>query len=258
MHELLLYGQVPFSRHEQLMNVLAGLTAMQPHRLVERHALFKPIHGPVQAQVQKGGTQGLNPTKKVARPNAQQTRDLYHTHLVKVLDEKECEASNDAMDVDDHVTENAENKESWQWQFRDIPEGGKRSATFRMAEDIDISAGDPQAYMEGLGYRYVSEHIVEGHRFVLNNTVIFLHRILQWSKPIDPPSINTPVSIGSAEPKPLDPSRGYILELKIRLSQSDPALIKIGEDQLLGLKTRLLGVVELKVPERLAFDTRVK
>ncbi|KAE9962227.1 hypothetical protein BLS_000630 [Venturia inaequalis] len=239
MHELLLYGQVPFSRHEQLMNVLAGLTAMQPHRLVERHALFKPIHGPVQAQVQKGGTQGLNPTKKV-------------------LDEKECEASNDAMDVDDHVTENAENKESWQWQFRDIPEGGKRSATFRMAEDIDISAGDPQAYMEGLGYRYVSEHIVEGHRFVLNNTVIFLHRILQWSKPIDPPSINTPVSIGSAEPKPLDPSRGYILELKIRLSQSDPALIKIGEDQLLGLKTRLLGVVELKVPERLAFDTRVK
>lgn len=108
-------------------------------------------------------------------------------------------------------------------------------------------------------YSYVSEHIVEGHRFVLNNTVISLHRILQWPKPIDPPSINTPVSIGyPAEPKPLDPSRGYILELKIRLSQSDPALIKNGEDQLLGLKTRLLGVVELKVPERLALDTRVK
>lgn len=153
MHELLLYGQVPFSRHEQIMNVLAGLTAMQPHRVVERHALFKPIHGPVQAQVQKGGTQGLNPTKKIARPNAQQTRDLYHTHLVKVLDEKESETSNDAMDVDDHVTGNVEDKELWQWQFRDIPEGGKRSATFRMAEDIDISAGDPQAYMEGLGYR---------------------------------------------------------------------------------------------------------
>lgn len=153
MHELLLYGQVPFSRHEQIMNVLAGLTAMQPHRVVERHALFKPIHGPVQAQVQKGGTQGLNPTKKIARPNAQQIRDLYHTHLVKVLNEKESETSNDAMDVDDHVTGNGEDKESWQWQFRDIPEGGKRSATFRMAEDIDISAGDPQAYMEGLGYR---------------------------------------------------------------------------------------------------------
>lgn len=153
MHELLLYGQVPLSRHGQIMNVLAGLTAMQPHRVVERHALFKPIHGPVQAQVQKGGTQGLNPPKKIARPNAQQTRDLYHTHLVKVLDQRDYGNSTDTMDVDDHVTENVENKELWQWQFRDIPEGGKRSATFRMAEDIDISSGDPQAYMEGLGYR---------------------------------------------------------------------------------------------------------
>lgn len=151
MHELLLFGQLPSSRHEQLMNVLAGLTAMQPHRVIERHALFQPTHGPVQAQVQKGGTQGLY--KKMPKPAAQQTRDLYHTHLVKVLDEDEFYKGSDAMDVDDHVTEADEEKRLWQWQFRDIPEGGKRSATFRMTEDIDITAGDPQAYIEGLGYR---------------------------------------------------------------------------------------------------------
>ena len=150
MHELLLFGQLPSSRHEQLMNVLAGLTAMQPHPVIERHALFQPTHGPVQAQVQKGGTQGLY--KKMPKPT-QQTRDLYHTHLVKVLDEDEFAKGTDAMDVDDHVTESDEEKQLWSWQFRDIPEGGKRNATFRMAEDIDISAGDPQAYMEGLGYR---------------------------------------------------------------------------------------------------------
>lgn len=100
--------------------------------------------------------------------------------------------------------------------------------------------------------------MVEGDRFVLNNIVIFLHRILQWQTPIAPPSINTPVSFGSTNLKPLDPSGGYVLEAKIRVSQSDPALIKIGEDQLLSLKTRLNGVVEMKVPERLALDTRVK
>jgi mediator of RNA polymerase II transcription subunit 18 len=101
--------------------------------------------------------------------------------------------------------------------------------------------------------------MVEGHRFVLNNTVIFLHRILHWQKPIDPPSINTPVSIGSSDNlKPLDPSGGYIVEAKIRLSDSNPALIKTGEDQLMGLRNRLNGVVEMKVPERLALDTRVK
>jgi mediator of RNA polymerase II transcription subunit 18 len=151
MHELLLFGQLPSSRHELLMNVLAGLTAMQPHRVTERHVLFQPTHGPVQAQVQKGGTQGLY--KKMPKPAAQQPRDLYHTHLVKVLDENEFAEGSDAMDVDHHVAESDEKKRLWQWQFRDIPEGGKRSATFRMAEDIEFTAGDPQAYMEGLGYR---------------------------------------------------------------------------------------------------------
>lgn len=101
--------------------------------------------------------------------------------------------------------------------------------------------------------------MVEGHRFVLNNTVIFLHRILRWQKPINPPSINTPVSVGSSDNlKPLDPSGAYLVEAKIRLADSNPALIKTGEDQLMGLRSRLTGVVEMKVPERLALDTRVK
>jgi mediator of RNA polymerase II transcription subunit 18, fungi type len=153
MHELLLYGQLPAARHEQLMNVLAGLTAMQPHRVTERHVLFQPTHGPVQAQVQKGGTQGLYNKKPKQAPQGQQSRDLNYTHLVKVLDEDEFAKGSNAMDVDGHVTEDDEEKRFWQWQFRNLPEGGKRSATFRMAEDIDITAGDPQAYMEGLGYR---------------------------------------------------------------------------------------------------------
>jgi len=152
MHELLLYGQLPESRHGQLMNVLAGLTAMQPHRVIERHVFFQPTHGPVQAQVQKGGSQGLY-KKTPKQVPGQQNRDLFHTHLVKVLDEDEFAKGSDAMDLDNHVTEEDDEKRIWQWQFRDVPEGGKRAATFRMIEDIDITAGDPQAYMEGLGYR---------------------------------------------------------------------------------------------------------
>jgi mediator of RNA polymerase II transcription subunit 18, fungi type len=92
---------------------------------------------------------------------------------------------------------------------------------------------------------------------VLNNTVIFLHRILRWQKPIHPPSINTKVR-SSEHLKPLDPSGGYMVEAKVRLSDSNPTLLKIGEDQLLGLRSRLIGVVDMKMPERLALDTRVK
>lgn len=150
MHELLLFGQLPESRHGQLMNVLAGLTAMQPHRVIERHVLFQPAHGPVQAQVQKGGTQGLL-HKKMPKPAAQKSRDGY-TQLVQVLDENEFARGRDAMDVDSEARESDGGK-PWQWRFRDIPEGGKRNVTFRMAEDTDITAGDPQAYMEGLGHR---------------------------------------------------------------------------------------------------------
>jgi mediator of RNA polymerase II transcription subunit 18, fungi type len=93
---------------------------------------------------------------------------------------------------------------------------------------------------------------------VLNNIIIFLHRVLQREKQVDPPSINTPVSTASADLKPLDHTGGYILEAKIRLSESSPALIKTGEDQLTGLRNRLKGVIEMKAPERLALDTRVK
>jgi len=255
MHELLLYGQLPASRHEQLMKVLAGLTAMQPQRVVERHVLFRPTHGPIQAVVQKGGSQGVGLNKNKKPQQAQQSKDLYYTHLVKVVGEDDFGIGREAMDVDDHVTDDEEEQRVWQWQFQDLPEGGKRAATFRMAESIDITSGDPEAYMNALGYKYVSEYVIEGHRFVLDNTILFLHRILSWNTP--PSDIKTSLPAFS-NLSPLDPSGAYLLEAKIRLSESNPVLIKIGEGELTGLQKHLKGVLDMRPPERLALDTRVR
>jgi mediator of RNA polymerase II transcription subunit 18 len=98
---------------------------------------------------------------------------------------------------------------------------------------------------------------VEGHRFVVNNTVLYLHRVLQWPSPPSTASINAPLP-PFPELKPLDSSGAYVLEAKIRLSGSNPSLIKLGEDELIGFRTRMKGVIDMKSPERLALDTRVK
>lgn len=42
MQELLLFGQVPLARHDYVLSVLAGIAAMQPKPIVEKHVVFKP------------------------------------------------------------------------------------------------------------------------------------------------------------------------------------------------------------------------
>jgi mediator of RNA polymerase II transcription subunit 18 len=157
MHEVLLYGQLPAARHDQLLNVLAGLSAMQPKRVIERHVLFKPTRGPVQLDIVRGAGAGAGgqaqPKKK--QQQVQQTGELYHTHLVKDLEEEDfgsAENGDHRMDLDESSED--EEKSVWRLRFEDVPEGGKRTAILRMVENTDLPEGDSQAYMEGLGYRY--------------------------------------------------------------------------------------------------------
>ena len=42
MHELLLHASIPRSRHTQLLNIFAGISAMQPAPVLEKHLVFKP------------------------------------------------------------------------------------------------------------------------------------------------------------------------------------------------------------------------
>jgi mediator of RNA polymerase II transcription subunit 18 len=159
MHELLLFGQIPAARYAQLLNVMAGLAAMQPERVVERHIVWRPTRGPVQMDVLRGGgvrqdAQVLK-TKKVGQLN-QQVGDLYYVRLIQSLAEEDFgEDSGGDVDMDegDGGVKESE-KSNWRLRFEDVPEPGKMTALLRMVEDIDFIEGDPQAYMEALGYRY--------------------------------------------------------------------------------------------------------
>ena len=105
----------------------------------------------------------------------------------------------------------------------------------------------------------MSEYYVEGHRFVLDNVVIFLHRILQ--EPGVRSLETSPKNIlpSFADLQPLDPSGAYILEAKIRIKDiNDTAVADLGVGELNRFKAQMKGCVELDPPERLLLDTRVR
>jgi mediator of RNA polymerase II transcription subunit 18 len=152
MHELLLFGQIPAARHEQLLNILAGLSAMQPQRVLERHVLFKPARIPQVTGAQKGGSQGV--ATGAPKQNQQASRnantDVFYVHLVKPLAEAEFGKSTESMDVD--RLKKGEGEGDWQLRFKDTPQPGKKPTILRGTETTDIKSGDPQAYVEALGY----------------------------------------------------------------------------------------------------------
>jgi mediator of RNA polymerase II transcription subunit 18 len=101
--------------------------------------------------------------------------------------------------------------------------------------------------------RYHGESIVEGHQFILDNTILFLHRTLTW--PHASKSINDPLPAFSAL-LPVDESGSYVLEAKVRISESNPTLIGKAERELINFQTQMRGVIDMVAPERLALDTR--
>ena len=82
MHELLLFGQIPASRHDQVLNILAGVAAMHPVPVLEKHLVFKPNRLPASARpVQVGGAQDIQKSQ-VQALQAQNQGDLFYMQLV--------------------------------------------------------------------------------------------------------------------------------------------------------------------------------
>ena len=144
MHELLLYGQVPRARHEQVLKVLAGVAAMQPRRILQRHIVYKPTREPEEpgSNLRRGGTQA------VAVKNTKQTaaKDLNYCQLVQKLSEDDFgKPSNDPPSELSEGTTAAES--NWSMVFNDTPGTSDKGVLVRLAQSTDIASGDPHAYM---------------------------------------------------------------------------------------------------------------
>ncbi|KAL8885543.1 MAG: hypothetical protein Q9215_006615 [Flavoplaca cf. flavocitrina] len=183
MHELLLHGTVPSTRHNQVLSILAGIAAMQPQPYHERRHIYKPTRPIVRPSMQVGGSQAVQSKQANPMQTVQGAiqGDLFYLHLVEDL-VAESEGKGDVeikgeggevggvemMDsgdgADGHqtisttpsTTTTNRKPPTWTLQFRDIPEAGtRRPVTTRLIADIPITGGNAQAFMSALEYTYV-------------------------------------------------------------------------------------------------------
>ena len=157
MYELSLFGQVPGLRHDQVLKVLAGVAAMAPHSLRERHLIFKPTKTPLRRPVQVGGSQGIQDAQKAAK-QAQNTGDLYYLQLVETWGNVEQSNISSENNTTAQDAKGVALDSQWTILFYDVPEAGKRPVTARMMSSTNVVDGDPIGFMEGLGYQLVALH----------------------------------------------------------------------------------------------------
>jgi mediator of RNA polymerase II transcription subunit 18, fungi type len=147
MHELLLYGQVPRTRHEQVLKVLAGVAAMQPRRILKRHIVYKPQREPDEpgSHLRRGGTQAVQQAAKHSKQTGQ--KDLYFTQLVRPLSEEDFGPGNGTQEADGRSLV-AKDGARWSMEFNDVPEAGDRGGVLvRLTNSSEIIEGDAHAYM---------------------------------------------------------------------------------------------------------------
>jgi hypothetical protein len=153
MHKLLLYGQVPAARHDQVLKILAGVAAMQPQRILERRIIYRPEREPEEpgSNLRRGGTQAV--VVKQTKPQSTAATTLYYTHLVQKLTDadfgttKGAEGATLSADVDFEGGE----EPVWSVLFEDIPDTGDRGVSIRFSNSTDLLGGDPHAHMLAAG-----------------------------------------------------------------------------------------------------------
>lgn len=166
MHELLLFASVPVHQHHELLQQLAGLTAMQPRHCLERRLIFKAYRKPGLTTARIGASQDLQQSGELQRVNKLLNGNMFYTQVVGPVIEKDF-GTTSVADPDTQMAGMDETKPSirdsqgydydhqpWKLEFRDIPEAGTRSAvTARVMASAALPRGNVVPSMNAWGYR---------------------------------------------------------------------------------------------------------
>jgi mediator of RNA polymerase II transcription subunit 18 len=169
MHELLLFASVPVHQHHELLQQLAGLTAMQPRHSVERRLIFKAYRKPGLVTSRMGGSQDLQQSGELQRINKMLNGGMFYTQVVGPVSESDFSPA-PAADPDTQMEGMNESEppvqekstydfeqQPWRLEFRDIPEAATRSAvTSRVMASAALPRGDIIPSMNAWGYRSVA------------------------------------------------------------------------------------------------------
>lgn len=161
MHELLLFASVPAHQHHDLLQQLAGLTAMQPRRRFERRLLFKAYRKPGYVNTRIGGSQDVQ-ASELQRLTKMLNGGMFYTQVVGPVSESDFGSTPPSgTDEKKHGTGDDESwydfeDQQWRLEFRDIPEAATRSAvTARVMASASLPQGDVVPPMNAWGYRSV-------------------------------------------------------------------------------------------------------
>ncbi|KAL8786088.1 MAG: hypothetical protein Q9195_008364 [Heterodermia aff. obscurata] len=244
MHELLLHAILPPHRHHQVLSVLAGIAAMQPIPISEKHLVFKPLQHPSRPNPnQSANAAQMKPQahggdlfylKLVGETSGPSKKESGTEVTVKEVPIDEKDQDIDMLDIPPTPT-----PPTWTLQFRDLPDPpGRRPVISRAMTDTPITAGDPLKFMKAMDYTLTASYHLHGHRLTHNAIDIRLYQLVE------------------AQTAGLDP---YVLQTALRVADGqNVGRMQEGVRQLVELKETLKGVVELEMGERLALDTRVR
>ncbi|KAL1981523.1 hypothetical protein VTN96DRAFT_2504 [Rasamsonia emersonii] len=256
MHELLLFASVPEHQHHELLQQLAGLTAMQPRHRLERHLVFKAHRPPGRADTRVGGSQELQGSE-VQRLSKMLTGVLFYTKVVGPVAESDFGAPPFSISTPQGYDFDSQ---PWRLEFRDIPEAGTRTpVTARLMANASLPQGDVIPPMDAWGYSFVTEYVVEGDVFIYNDIVLFLHRVLNFPADNHDPRVPRRSLPPLEKMSLLDQSGSYVLQAAVTVQDgSNQETMKIATQQLFNLKDQLKTAVKLEPADRLSLDTRVK
>jgi mediator of RNA polymerase II transcription subunit 18 len=232
MHELLLFSQISPARHNQVLNILAGVTGSQPLAYQDQTVLFAQLRAP---EIK------LNSKKKPA-PGTPQPQKWIHklSRSVQITSDTPQSAG------------------QWRERVEQTPDPSVKDHTAREVLENDVS--DLKTFRDPASYRLLGQQYPLGHRFVSGNVVIRIFRVLLPASqqiPADEILDGPPLPVSALEV--LDPSGTYVVEVSVRME--DRKNTKIAQQavaELVGFKQSVEGVIDLRVPDRLALDTRVK
>jgi mediator of RNA polymerase II transcription subunit 18 len=231
MHELLLFSQISPARHNQVLNILAGVTGSQPFAYQDQNVLFAQLRLP---------ETNLNSKKKPA-PGTSQPQKWVHklSRPVRITNDP------------------PESAGPWRLRVEQTPDPSVKDHTAR--EVIESKVEDEKTFLDTASYRLLGQQYFLGHRFVSGNIIIRIFRALLTTQQFHADKVLEGPPLPASALEVLDSSGTYMVEVSLRVE--DRKNTKITEQaiaELLRFKQNVEGVLDLRVPDRLALDTRVK
>lgn len=137
------------------------------------------------------------------------------------------------------------------------PDPSVKDCTARETEEIEV--GDVKEFEDLEAYRLMGQQYFLGHRFVSGNVVVRIFRLLWTQQSLATDKVLEGPPLPLTELQVLDPSGTYMVEVSMRME--DRKNTKIAQEAIAELerfRASVEGVIDLRVPDRLALDTRIK